>query len=112
MSESKNSIAYIDSFARFNVKTSFTFPGFDFTVRALKNFKGEVFRKCQPGALNKAMKRMVAVIRDWRIHRSTAPINEDTDVTTRRSEDGLRTTIGSAIASLHIDCMRLCSHGY
>ena len=76
LSESKTAIAYIDTFKRHRVKTCFTFLGFDFTVRTLKNFRGELFRKCWPGASNKAMKRMVCCIREWRVHRSTTSIEE------------------------------------
>jgi len=46
LSESKTSVVYIDTFKRYNVKTCFTFLGFDFKVRTLRNLKGELFRKC------------------------------------------------------------------
>jgi hypothetical protein len=37
----KTNIAYIDTFKRRNVAPSFTFLGYDFKVRTLKNFKGD-----------------------------------------------------------------------
>ncbi|WP_411570726.1 group II intron maturase-specific domain-containing protein, partial [Pectobacterium cacticida] len=61
----------------YNVATSFTFLGYDFKVRTLKNFKGELFRKCMPGASMKAMLRIVKTIKDWRIHRSTVDSLEE-----------------------------------
>lgn len=72
INEEKSKIVYIDTFERRNVATSFTFLGYDFKVRTLKNYKGELFRKCMPGASMKAMRRIVQVIKHWRIHRSTA----------------------------------------
>ncbi|HAY3943327.1 TPA: group II intron reverse transcriptase/maturase [Escherichia coli] len=66
----KTNIAYIDTFKRRNV-TSFTFLGYDFKVRTLKNFKGELYRKCMPGASNAAMRKITETIKKWRIHRST-----------------------------------------
>lgn len=74
LSEQKTAVVYIDTFERRNVKTSFTFLGYDFKVRTLRNFKGELFRKCMPGASMKAMKAMVRTIRDWKIHRATESI--------------------------------------
>lgn len=76
LSEQKTAVVYIDTFKRWNVKTCFTFLGYDFTVRTLRSFKGELFRKCMPGASMKAMKTMVRTIRDWRISRSEASIEE------------------------------------
>lgn len=72
INESKSKVVYIDTFERRNVATSFTFLGYDFKVRTLKNYKGEVYRKCMPGASMKAMKRITKTIKEWRIHRSTA----------------------------------------
>nr|WP_305858631.1 reverse transcriptase domain-containing protein [Escherichia coli] len=68
----KTNIAYIDTFKRRNVATSFTFLGYDFKVRTLKNFKGELYRKCMPGASNAAMRKITETIKKWRIHRSAA----------------------------------------
>lgn len=51
----KTNIVYIDTFKRRNVATSFTFLRYDFKVRMLKNFKGELYRKCMPSASNAAM---------------------------------------------------------
>jgi hypothetical protein len=76
LNESKTAVVYIDTFERDHVKTCFTFLGFDFKVRTLRSFKGELFRKCMPGASTKAMKRIVRTIRKWRIHRSVASIDE------------------------------------
>lgn len=72
INDTKSKIVYVDTFQRWNVDTSFTFLGYDFKVRTLKNYKGELFRKCMPGASMQAMKRITRTIRDWRIHRSTA----------------------------------------
>lgn len=71
INESKSGIAYIDTFKRHNVKTCFTFLGYDFKVRTLKNYKGELYRKCMPGASKKAMRKITQTIKSWRIHRST-----------------------------------------
>lgn len=71
INERKSNIVYIDTFKRWNVKTCFTFLGYDFKVRTLKNYKGELYRKCMPGASKKAMRKMTKVIKGWRIHRST-----------------------------------------
>lgn len=68
----KTNIAYIDTFKRRNVATSFTFLGYDFKVRTLKNFKGELYRKCMPGASDATMRKITETIKKWRIHRSTA----------------------------------------
>jgi len=76
LSAQKTAVVYIDTFERWNVRTGFTFLGYDFKVRTLRNFKGDVFRKCMPGASKKAMKTMVRTIRDWRLHRSEASIEE------------------------------------
>ena len=72
INEEKSQIVYIDTFPRWNVATSFTYLGYDFKVRTLKNFKGELYRKCMPGASMKAMRRITQTIKSWRIHRSTA----------------------------------------
>jgi RNA-directed DNA polymerase len=69
--EEKSTIAYIDTFQRWNVKTSFTFLGYDFTLRILKSPKGELFRKCMPGASKRAMRKMTKTVRGWKMHRST-----------------------------------------
>ncbi|HBN15301.1 MAG: group II intron reverse transcriptase/maturase [Gammaproteobacteria bacterium] len=72
INKDKSKVVYIDTFTRRNVDTCFTFLGYDFKVRTLKNYKGELYRKCMPGASMKAMKRITKTIRGWRIHRSTA----------------------------------------
>lgn len=72
INESKSKVVYIDTFERRNVDTCFTFLGYDFKIRTLKNYKGEVYRKCMPGASTKAMKKITQTIKEWRIHRSTA----------------------------------------
>lgn len=71
INDRKSNIVYIDTFERRNVKKSFTFLGYDFQVRTLKNYKGELYRKCMPGASKKAMKKITQTIKRWRIHRST-----------------------------------------
>ncbi|MGI2030438.1 group II intron reverse transcriptase/maturase, partial [Endozoicomonas acroporae] len=77
INESKSNVAYIDTFPRWNVKKSFTFLGYDFKVRTLRNFRGELFRKCAPGASMKAMKKITQTIKGWRVHRSTEATIED-----------------------------------
>jgi group II intron reverse transcriptase/maturase len=71
INEQKSFVVYIDTFKRWNVKTSFTFLGYDFKIRTLKNSKGEIFRKCMPGASKKAMRKITQEIRTWKIHRGT-----------------------------------------
>lgn len=77
INKQKTSVVYIDTFKRWNVKTCFTFLGYDFKVRTLKNFKGELYRKCMPGASKKALKKIANTIKGWKIHRSTAEDAED-----------------------------------
>lgn len=77
VNDQKSHIVYIDTFKRWNVKTCFTFLGYDFKVRTLKNFKGELFRSCMPGASRKAMRNMTQVIKGWRVHRSSGASIED-----------------------------------
>lgn len=72
INEQKSNVVYIDTFDRWNVKTCFTFLGYDFRVRTLKTSEGRIFRKCMPGASKKAMSRITKVIKSWRIHRGTA----------------------------------------
>lgn len=71
INESKSGVVYIDTFKRQDVRTCFTFLGYDFKVRTLKNYKGEIYRKCMPGASKKAMRKITQIIKSWRIHRST-----------------------------------------
>ncbi|MCP2006286.1 UNVERIFIED_ORG: group II intron reverse transcriptase/maturase [Buttiauxella agrestis ATCC 33320] len=67
INEEKSNIAYIDTFERQNVAKSFTFLGYDFKVRTLKNYKGELYQKCMPGASMKAMQKTTKTIKEWRI---------------------------------------------
>jgi hypothetical protein len=76
VNEQKSNIVYIDTFERANVKTCFTFLGYDFKVRTLKNFKGELYRKCMPGASKKALRKITQTIKSWRIHRATESIEK------------------------------------
>ena len=50
INDDKSSIVYIDTFEIQNVPTAVTFLGYDFKVRTLRNYKGELYRKCAPGA--------------------------------------------------------------
>jgi RNA-directed DNA polymerase len=77
INQRKSHVVYIDTFVRPNVKKEFTFLGYDFKVRTLKNYKGELYRKCMPGASKKAMKTITQTIKDWRIHRSTVASIEE-----------------------------------
>jgi len=87
INERKSNIVYIDTFERWNVKTCFTFLGYDFTVRTLRKTNGTLFRKCMPGASKKAMRKMTATIKSWRVHRSTV---ESTEELARRYNATLR----------------------
>ena len=49
----------------------FTFLGYDFRQRTLRDREGRLFRRIAPGAAKSAMKAMTKTIRSWRIHRST-----------------------------------------
>ena len=72
VNDSKSCIAYIGDFKRHNVKTSFTFLGYDFKLRILKDSRsGKIFRRCMPGASKSAMKRMTKEVKSWRLHRTT-----------------------------------------
>lgn len=77
INEKKSNVVYIDTFKRRNVETSFTFLGYDFMLRTLKDPKGQLFRKCMPGASKKAMKKITKTIKEWEIHRSTADSAEE-----------------------------------
>ena len=70
LNEEKSKIVYIDTYKRYNVETSFTFLGYDFKVRTVKNKKGQLFRTCMPGASKKAMKKITQVIKSWKMHRA------------------------------------------
>lgn len=87
VNDEKSKVVYIDTFRRWNVGTSFTFLGYDFQLRTVRNSKGELFRKCMPGASKKAMRRITKTIRDWRIHRST---KEDIRIFAKRHNTMLR----------------------
>ena len=72
INDNKSCIAYIDTFKRSNVKLQFTFLGYDFKPRILKDSRsGKIFRKCMPGASKSAMKKMTKEVRSWKLHRST-----------------------------------------
>lgn len=72
LNNKKTNVVYIDTFPRENVAQCFTFLGYDFKVRTLRDSKGQLYRKCAPGASNKAMRMITETIKSWRIHRSTA----------------------------------------
>jgi RNA-directed DNA polymerase len=77
INELKSKVVYIDTFPRTNVESGFTFLGYDFKVRTLKNYKGELYRQCMPGASMKAMLRISQTIKGWKIHRSTTDSAEE-----------------------------------
>jgi len=87
MSEEKTHIVYIDTFPRWGVPFCFTFLGYDFRVRTLRSFKGELFRKCWPGASRKALREITQTIKGWRVHRASTA---DVDVLARRHNSVLR----------------------
>jgi hypothetical protein len=74
INEAKSKIVYIDTFQRWNVETEFTFLGYDFRVRNLKDFRGKYFRKVMPAASKRALRNITETVKAWKIHRST---NED-----------------------------------
>lgn len=72
MNLTKSRLVYLGTYPRWNVATEFTFLGYDFKYRTLKDSRdGSLFRKMTPGASKKALKRIVAEIKSWKIHRST-----------------------------------------
>jgi RNA-directed DNA polymerase len=78
----KTQVVYVDTFERWNVEKSFTFLGYDFKLRVVKNSRtGKLKRVCMPGASKKAMKEITKTIRSWRIHRGTS---EDAQQLARR----------------------------
>lgn len=77
LNKEKSQIAYVGDFKRHNVKTEFTFLGYDFKIRTLKDPKGRLFRKCMPGASKKALKKITRTITEWKVHRSTVEKAED-----------------------------------
>ena len=47
----KTRVVYVDTFKRWNVRTDFTFLGYDFRLRTVKSpHTGKLARKCMPGA--------------------------------------------------------------
>ena len=56
-------------------------------MRTLRSFKGDLFRKCWPGASKKAMREMTQTIKGWRVHRSSTA---DVDELARRHNSVLR----------------------
>lgn len=71
VNEAKSKIVYVDTFERWNVETEFTFLGYDFRIRNLKDFRGKYFRKVMPGASKKALRHITETVKTWKIHRST-----------------------------------------
>lgn len=78
MHAEKTNIVYLGTFPRSNVRYTFTFLGFDFQYRTMRNFQtNELYRKVTPGASKKAMKNITQTIKGWRIHRSSTATLED-----------------------------------
>ena len=72
MNEEKSNIVYLGAYERTNVKFGFTFLGYDFERRTLRDSRsGILYRAVHPGASRKAMRRISDVIKSWRIQRST-----------------------------------------
>jgi group II intron reverse transcriptase/maturase len=68
----KSGLVYLGTYERQNVKTKFTFLGYDFEYRTLiRRSDQTLFRKVTPGASKKAMRHITQTIKEWRIHRST-----------------------------------------
>lgn len=68
----KSGLVYLGAFERFNVKTKFTFLGYDFEYRTLlRQSDQSLFRKVTPGASKEAMRYVTKTIKSWKIHRST-----------------------------------------
>ena len=54
----KTRVVYVDTFKRWNVRTDFSFLGYDFRLRTVKSpHTGKLARKCMPGASKKAMNK-------------------------------------------------------
>lgn len=51
--------------------TAFTFLGYTFQPRSVRNTKGELFVRFTPAVSPQAMKKMGEVVRRWRLHRRT-----------------------------------------
>lgn len=78
LNEEKSNIVYLGTYKRTNVELSFTFLGYDFKYRTLRDSRsGQLFRKIYPGASKKAMRKITETIKGWRIHRSTAETLQD-----------------------------------
>jgi RNA-directed DNA polymerase len=78
MHSGKTGLVYLGTYPRWNVETEFTFLGYDFKYRTLKDGRdGSLFRKVTPAASKKAMKRIVTEIKSWKIHRSTRASIQD-----------------------------------
>jgi hypothetical protein len=78
LNEEKSNIVYLGTFERTNVKFSFTFLGYDFQYRTLRDSRsGQLFRKIYPGASKKAMRKITKTIKGWRLHRSTVGTLQD-----------------------------------
>lgn len=70
MNVEKSNIVYLGTYPRTNVRYTFTFLGYDFQYRTMRNFQtNELYRKVTPGASKKAMKRITQTIKGWKIHR-------------------------------------------
>jgi hypothetical protein len=68
----KSGFVYLGAYERFNVKTKFTFLGYDFQYRTLRNENtGELFRKLTPGASQQGLRKITQTIKGWKVHRST-----------------------------------------
>ncbi len=78
LNEEKSNIVYLGTYERTNVKYSFTFLGYDFQYRTLRDSRsGQLFRAIYPGASKKAMRKITKTIKGWRIHRSTVETLQD-----------------------------------
>jgi len=55
----------------------FTFLGYEFRARTVKTRKGKLFRGFAPAISPKALKRLSAEVRSWRIHRRTGASLKD-----------------------------------
>ena len=78
LNSEKTGLVYLGTYDRPGMKRKFTFLGYDFEYRTMKNHKtGELFRKVCPGASKKAMQYITNVIKSWRMHRSTTACSKE-----------------------------------
>ena len=67
----KTKIVYVGRGIMPTENCEFTFLGYDFRRRVLRDKRGKLFFRTYPGAAKSAMKKMTQTIKGWKIQRST-----------------------------------------